>query len=822
MDAATPSEQSFALRAAVASKNIYEWLDELRGWPWPTEGGLGFQPPSCTPDKLQSRGRAGLAVEPVPENDAAAPKQIYHGSLLESEITRYETRIAQIYQELDKLEIEGIKHHVLHNHIMPLSRPGTPASPTFDRHFGMTSLSSYVKMNDLTAVITATVVQALPNLSRLLRLMNTWSTRLTVLRRVPLWTSSLAEAEAALKSAWVIIAQGSEAQMQDPQLEINSEETPSQHNYEVTKLSLEKQVSRAARTLDYMLDNLEGCDDTLPDEWLDRMEVVERQYAEWTAAYEKWLRDEQVAALQKEADLLAETEKGATEIMAEEEPATPGPIIRIDHPDGSRSQSFEDDGIHKADRPIPSVEPSDALSRSPLISITNDRGSTQSTAGHFAAEAALGFDDLDADHLSLDNGAHPLGFDENHRPGTAISDASTVVRAQPGDPSQTPDLLPVNGSRASPHTPPRETRSTSMPVGDMPPVLEYPEDESSEDSSLDSSFNNADELGSPIVLSQANGEDDHMRKQISQILENIPAKIQLGSRPTINHLNPPDLQLPYSKPKPMADRTLRSKSSMSSRTSMSSRASTPSLMLAPAPRPRHQRGNQDIKLYHLSRANGEAPIKLFIRCVGENGERVMVRVGGGWADLGEYLKEYAVHHGRRSHRGSESKVEVRDIPRSSSALSTRRPSASPSVRPSPPSRPGSALESTSPIYIKKKRQPSGGEDVLGPRLPATPLAYGNQRASEPPSSGSGSTGRSRSSSRLSWDEEDSSLGMAGPRSMRKDIPQESLDWVESIKEKVRAVSSGSAAPPRDQGHGNGKFGELGRVGGTKRLFRKPT
>ncbi|KAG6356921.1 hypothetical protein INS49_014796 [Diaporthe citri] len=732
MDAATPSEQSFALRAAVASKNIYEWLDELRDWPWPTEGGLGFQAPSSTQGELQSRGRAGSTVDLASEDGAATSKQVYNGSLLESEMTRYETRITEIQQELDKLEIEDIKRHVLHNHIMPLSRPGTPASPSFDRHFGMPSLSSYVKMDDLTAVITATVVQALPNLSRLLRLMNAWSARLTVLRRVPLWISFLANAETALKSAWATIEQGSKSHAQEPLPEQSPEaEKPSQHNYEVTKLSLEKKVAIAARSLDYMLDNLEGRDDTLPDEWLDRMEAVERECAEWTAAYEKRLRDDEMAALQKQAE--ADRAENAATDAEPEEPATPGPIIRVDHPDGSESQDFGDDGLDDPDRPRPSVENYDALSRSPVNSITNDRGSTRSTTSPAADESALSIDDLDADHLSLDTGAHAPGS-ENHRPGTAVSDASTVVRAQPRDPSMTPDPLPVNSSRTSPHTPPRETRSTSMPVGDMPPVLEYPEDEeSSEDNSLGSSFNsNAEELGSPIVLSQANGEDDHMRKQISQILENIPAKIQLSSRPTINHLNPPDLQLPYSKPRPTADRTVRSKSSI------------------------------------------------------------------------------------------ESKVEVKDIPRSTSALSTRRPSASPSIRPSPPSRPGSALDSTSPIYVKKKRQPSGGEDLLGPRLPATPLAYGSQRASEPPSSGSGSTGRSRSSSRLSWDEEDSSLGMAGPRGMRKDIPQESLDWVESIKEKVRAVSGGSAAPPRDQGNGNGKFGELGRVGGTKRLFRKPT
>lgn len=38
----------------------------------------------------------------------------------------------------------------------------------------------------------------------------------------------------------------------------------------------------------------------------------------------------------------------------------------------------------------------------------------------------------------------------------------------------------------------------------------------------------------------------------------------------------------------------------------------------------------------------------------------MVRVGGGWADLGEYLREYVIHHGRR--KVSETpRVEVQGI-----------------------------------------------------------------------------------------------------------------------------------------------------------------
>ena len=56
----------------------------------------------------------------------------------------------------------------------------------------------------------------------------------------------------------------------------------------------------------------------------------------------------------------------------------------------------------------------------------------------------------------------------------------------------------------------------------------------------------------------------------------------------------------------------------------------------------------DIMLYHLYRTDGKAPIKLYIRLVGKNGERAMVRVCGGWADLDEYLKRYVAHYGSKN------------------------------------------------------------------------------------------------------------------------------------------------------------------------------
>lgn len=785
MDTATPSEKSFAIRAAAASKNIYEWLDELRNWSWPAKGALGFQTP-YSKRKMSMHGRSESTLARTPEEEPAKTDDLYIGSLLESDLARYETRIDQIQAELDKLQIEEIKSHVLHNHIMPLSRPGTPASPTLERQFGMASLASYTKMDDMTAVITATVVQALPNLSKLMRLMTAWSVRLTVLRRIPSWLSSVEDAESAIQTGWTTIKPEAITQDKHTSPDRSTESsTISKHDFDVMKLVLEKKVSQAATGLDYMLDQLEGRDDTLPDEWLDRMETVERGYAEWNAACEKILRDTEVAA-ERERKRRTALEQ-LVEDSGEDDLDDGDDTIRVTvDPNVVISVENADD----PDLPLPSVEEADETDASPVET------------------------DHDADRSSLGESSLPRT--------RATSNSSIQSRSQ--DPPGTPELAPSKAIRDIPHTPPRDTRSVSLPLGAVP---EDPEDGNDDplQTPLTSTYESTpQELGSPIILSDLNGENDHMQQQISAILNALPAKIKLSSQPKfMSHLNPPDLQLPHLKPKPAATTNGRSKSVMSSRAS--SRGPTPAFMLAPVPRSRNQRGNQDIKMYHLSRANGEAPIKLFIRCVGEHGERVMVRVGGGWADLGEYLKEYAIHHGRRSNHGSESRLEVRDIPRSASSMSNRPSASPPNHRPSPPSRPVSAMD-TSPLFVKKKRATSGGEDLLGPRLPRTPIAYGAPRPSEPPSSESGSasagsTGRSRSSSHLSWTEEESSLGMAGPRSSKKEIPQESLEWVESIKEKVRAASGGSVPPPPAQG-GPGKFGEIGKVGGTKRLFRKAT
>lgn len=340
---------------------------------------------------------------------------------------------------------------------------------------------------------------------------------------------------------------------------------------------------------------------------------------------------------------------------------------------------------------------------------------------------------------------------------------------------------------------------------------------------------------------KATTTDDQLQAQISTLLESIPARIRLTSEPAIdNHPLSPFSSSYNDTIRP--NKTRRSLTpSIRSSSSMSMRAPTPSFTLAPAyskstPRPRHQSSNPEIKLYHLSRSTGEAPIKLFVRLVGENGERVMVRVGGGWADLGEYLREYASHHGRRVSSGKtdDDKVEIQDLP--SRVVSNANTNNGAAVRgnerssPAHP-RPSSVLERDRPmssLFIRKTRRSVGEQSESSTTIisPSTPLPVSPTRNSTlmsrnydtPPS------GQNRSASRMSWAEEEGGLGLAGPKSKPKPISERDQEWVESMKEKVRLASAEKEKlHNRKEGKADGgrkSLGEMEKVGGTKRLFKK--
>lgn len=275
------------------------------------------------------------------------------------------------------------------------------------------------------------------------------------------------------------------------------------------------------------------------------------------------------------------------------------------------------------------------------------------------------------------------------------------------------------------------------------------------------------------VSSPTKNDTEQLEARISSILTQIPAHIRLTSGPEFDapEVRPaipdPRTPIPRSKTAPRL-----------SRAQTTTPSPLPAMTLAPAhlknARSRASSGDPEIRLYHLHQSGKEAPIKLFVRLVGEGGERVMVRIGGGWADLGEYLKEYANHHGKRTV--SDSRFAIQGMP--SSPLTSSPAAANASA---PASRPGS----------------SDG-------LAATPETPHLKSFDTPP----GSIDTSRPGSAHSWKADESSLGGAGPKKRFVEVSPTKQAWVDGMMDQAR-----NAAAEK-----KGDLGDLGKVGSTRRVF----
>ena len=269
--------------------------------------------------------------------------------------------------------------------------------------------------------------------------------------------------------------------------------------------------------------------------------------------------------------------------------------------------------------------------------------------------------------------------------------------------------------------------------------------------------------------------DDRLEAQISSILTQIPAHIRLTSES-----NPEALESDYfnSTPPRHVGRPSPVRQMNRAQTSVTTPIMTLAASQPKSSKPRSSNAEPEIKLYHLHQPGKDVPIKLFVRLVGDAGERVMVRIGGGWADLAEYLKEYASHHGRRSV--SDTRFNIQGIP------------SSPASQASPVGRPASPISSKPSPAMSFKRQQTTPGKFESPHTPA----------SDP---------SARPSSRMSWTEEDSpspSLGLAGPTTKKIEISPRRQAWVDEMMEQAKGSNGGPS------------MGNIGKVGGTKRMFLK--
>ncbi|KAG8416142.1 hypothetical protein J3459_013724 [Metarhizium acridum] len=230
LDGASAAERDFAMRAAVASQRIWEWIDELSSWEWPLESAsAGFVTPNNTLPRLSLQ--------------ANVPKIVgseYTGSLPAQEVALYERRIEEIHRDMNGLALEEIKSQVLTNHILPLS----------DR---------------IHRFVTTIVVQTLPkHLQTQPTAARIWSSRLAVRQRVPsLLYTRLRTPRLESRLAGTAISKPLRRSIQvDGRGAVVRKPTLNRSDFEVMNKFLLRRSQLPGRALDYMLDNLEGMDDT--------------------------------------------------------------------------------------------------------------------------------------------------------------------------------------------------------------------------------------------------------------------------------------------------------------------------------------------------------------------------------------------------------------------------------------------------------------------------------------------------------------------------------------------------------------------------------
>ena len=290
--AATTSERALGIRAALAAKKTREWYKELMAWPWPVmdEHHNGFDLPS-EQDHSRSLAKYGYPkrLNELPQDagrlDAYENTRgdLYWGSLPADVVREYENRIETISDDMETLQMDELKDYVRDVHLMTGSRRSSlRAAERSNDH-----LPNYNRLDDFTAIITATIMQALPTITQLYLLLDTWSVRLTILRQVPGFLACLEESQMAIKSGWNAIGKSG-----TPTGSLTSR--VSREAFVTMRTVLETKISGLGRKLDSMLDMLEGREDFLPEKWIDNMENIEADYGTWVVETEMQVLDNEL------------------------------------------------------------------------------------------------------------------------------------------------------------------------------------------------------------------------------------------------------------------------------------------------------------------------------------------------------------------------------------------------------------------------------------------------------------------------------------------------------------------------------------------------
>lgn len=289
--AASTSERALGIRAALAGKKLKEWYRELTAWPWPESSRSsrnGFDRPSqgekrsdrSKPDHEGCLDKA-LSEQELVDGTEYHDQAEYWGALPAQLVQDYERRVDMIRDDMEALGLEDLKDYVRDAHLSSNPRRLSRAV----RGTGVPG-TEYVRLDDFTAVITTTIMHALPIISRLNSLLTTWSIRLVILRQIPEFLKLLEHARLNMRAAWNAITDVNAAMAKDD-FDIARTALHSK------RVALESIIFELGRKLDAMLDILEGREDTVPEDWIDGMENIEAEFGNWVVESEKRVMEEE-------------------------------------------------------------------------------------------------------------------------------------------------------------------------------------------------------------------------------------------------------------------------------------------------------------------------------------------------------------------------------------------------------------------------------------------------------------------------------------------------------------------------------------------------
>ena len=268
LETASHSERALGAKAAQACADLRSWARELDQWQWPGT----FDVPEPVRKKQRMSGASLLSMRPMSPEDEVSDEE-YWGSLPAQMVKAYEGRVEEIHEDMEEIDVEELKEFVLSAH----NQAGIGEASIDDSIGTIGAATDLGRLDDFTALITATILQALPYLSRLARLLHTWTIRLAILRAAPAYLRNLRQARQDLDHGWAALAVSPNPASGKFGREMMDE----------MKGVISNQVQSLGRRLDKFLDELEGREETVPDAWIDDFETLEGNYGEWVVRAER-------------------------------------------------------------------------------------------------------------------------------------------------------------------------------------------------------------------------------------------------------------------------------------------------------------------------------------------------------------------------------------------------------------------------------------------------------------------------------------------------------------------------------------------------------